>query len=223
MFNLQGVGFSYTPDRPLLRDVNLVLSTGDFVLLRGSSGSGKSTLLRLLNGLLVPQTGMVQFQGQPLTNYDAPWLRRRVVYLQQVPVMQDAPVRDNLLLPFQFKSSRTLPQPSDSELQDKLKGLLLDGVKLEHNSRELSVGQQHRLALLRAMLLQPEALLLDETTASLDQQSREVVESQVEKLNRELGVTIVMISHTGYLPRFEHWRCLALSQGVLEEVAIERH
>lgn len=219
-FTLEDVSFGYRPDHPILHHVYLSLAEGEFVLLQGPSGSGKSTLLRLLNRLLVPQAGEIFFHRQPLASYDPVRLRRRVSYLQQTPVMIEASVRENLLLPFFFKSARHSPVPSDHLLQEYLRAFLLEGVSLEDNARQLSLGQQQRLALIRSLLLRPEVLLLDEPTASLDPVSRQVVEERAEALNLEEGVTVIMISHAAYAPRRIHPRVLRLQEQRLKEVQV---
>ncbi len=219
MFALRKVTLGYFDGEPIVRDVDLVIEKGDYILLKGPSGSGKSTFLRLLNGLVAPQSGEVLLQGQLLTSYDPPALRRRIVYLQQSPVMLDASVRDNLCLAFRFRSARGATAPDDETLKEYLHGFRLDGVSLEGNARNLSVGQKQRLALIRALLLKPEALLLDEPTASLDPESREVVEQRVEALHIEEGVVIVMVSHTDYYPKRAKPRVLILENGSLREVA----
>lgn len=218
MFELRQVTFAYPGGRTVLRDVNLRIAPGEFVLLRGPSGGGKSTLLRLLNGLEAPSSGEVLFRGGPLAGRDVPALRRRAVYLQQVPVMLDASVRDNLRLPFRFRSAGGAAPPADAVLEGHLRRFLLDGVSLEDGALRLSVGQKQRLALVRALLLRPEALLLDEPTASLDPESRAVVDERVEELNAEEGTTIVMATHTDHLPRRVRPRVLRLEDGALREV-----
>lgn len=218
LFELRQVGFSYQDSSRVLEDITLGIAAGEFILLQGPSGSGKSTLLRLLNRLLVPQTGEIFFHGQPLPSCEPTSLRRRVAYLQQTPVMIEAPVRENLLLPFRFRAAGTTPVPDDARLQDYLVTFLLDGVSLDDAADRLSVGQRQRLALIRSLVLEPEVLLLDEPTASLDPFSRQVVEEQAEALNVEEGVTVIMISHVEYPRRRVQPRGLYLDHGRIEEL-----
>jgi len=217
VFELRKVTFGYTEKEAIIKNADVKIAKGDFVLLRGPSGSGKTTFLRLLNGLAAPREGEIFFAGKPLGAYDLTFLRRRVVYLQQTPVMLDASVRENLRLPFSFRSAGKTKAPADTELTDYLSTFLLGEVSLEDNAQNLSGGQKQRLALIRALLLKPEVLLLDEPTASLDQESRRVVEECTEILNREEGVGIVMVSHTGYVPRRVQPRVLLLEKGALTE------
>lgn len=88
---------------------------------------------------------------------------------------------------------------------------------MEDRAQSLSVGQKQRLALIRALLLKPELLLLDEPTASLDRSSREIVEEKAETLNLEEGVGVVMVSHTDYIPKRVKPRVLVLKDGRVKE------
>ena len=99
VFELRKVTFGYSKQVLIIKDVDLKIARGDFILLKGSSGSGKTTFLRLLNGLIVPLKGEILFEGKPLGAHDLTLMRRRVVYLQQTPVMLNATVRENLQLP----------------------------------------------------------------------------------------------------------------------------
>lgn len=189
------VAFAYPGKPPLLQKISLTLEKGGFYWLRGPSGGGKSTFLRLLCRLLEPTGGSISFGGEPVTALDPPRLRRQMVYLQQIPVLLPASVRENLLLPFSFKINREPPLPPDEVLSAKLHELLLDDVSLEAPAAALSVGQKQRLCLLRAMLLSPPVLLLDEPLAALDLLSAGVVLAQVFKLHREQGTTILMVAH----------------------------
>lgn len=217
MFELKDVAFGYAPGSLLFENINLHIRKNDFILLKGPSGAGKSSFLRLLNNLEVPLKGEILFNGKPLTSYESTALRRRVVYLQQIPIMLDTTVRENLLLPFRFASARGLVGPPDKVMEDQLRAFLLDGVSLNKNAAELSVGQKQRLALIRAVLLKPEALLLDEPTASLDHESRAVVEQHVERLN-QAGITVIMVNHTDYIPQRVEPRVLVLQNGAMTEV-----
>jgi putative ABC transport system ATP-binding protein len=217
VFELRKVTFGYSKQVLIIKDVDLKIARGDFILLKGSSGSGKTTFLRLLNGLIVPLKGEILFEGKPLDTHDLTLLRRRVVYLQQTPVMLNATVKENLQLPFRFKSAGKVKTPDDEELRKYFKVFLLEGVSPEDNAQNLSVGQKQRLALIRALLLKPELLLLDEPTASLDQESRLIVEKQTQVLNSKERVGIIMVSHTEQIIQHIEPRVLYLERGVLKE------
>jgi UDP-glucose/iron transport system ATP-binding protein len=189
------VSFAY-PKKPAVFDqVSLTFPAGSFNWLRGPSGCGKSTLLRLLGRLLEPSQGQINFNGQPLPSFDPPSFRRQVVYLQQTPVVLDASVHENLLLPFSFKVNQALLPPEENFLSARLEEFLLRGISLLTPATSLSVGQKQRLCLLRAMLVKPSVLLLDEPAAALDKESARVVLEMVQRLNREQGVTIILAAH----------------------------
>lgn len=189
------VSFAYPHKSPVLADISLIFPAGGYFWLRGASGSGKSTFLRLLCRLLEPSRGRITLNGQPVTAIDPPSLRRQVVYLQQTPVVLDLSVQENLLLPFSFKMNQGAPRPEARVLSLKLQECLLQGVTLETAAASLSVGQKQRLCLLRAMLLRPAVLLLDEPAAALDKESAGVVLDMVRGLHQEQGTTVIMVAH----------------------------
>ena len=189
------VSFAYPQKPAVLEQVSLTFPAGSFNWLRGPSGCGKSTLLRLLCRLLEPNHGHINFNGQPLTSIDPPSLRRQVVYLQQTPVVLEASVEENLLLPFSFKVNQDLPPPDENFLSTRLEEFLLHGISLNTPALSLSVGQKQRLCLLRTMLIKPSVLLLDEPAAALDKESAKVVFEMVRRLNQEQGATIILVSH----------------------------
>jgi putative ABC transport system ATP-binding protein len=191
----RNISFAY-PQKPAVFDqVSLTFPAGSFNWLRGPSGCGKSTLLRLLGRLLEPSQGQINFNGQPLPSLDPPSFRRQVVYLQQTPVVLEASVHENLLLPFSFKVNQDLLPPEENFLSARLEEFLLQGISLPTPAISLSVGQKQRLCLLRAMLVKPSVLLLDEPAAALDKESAKVVLEMVQRLNREQGVTIILAAH----------------------------
>ena len=190
------VSFTY-PGRtaPVLEDLSFEVVAGRFVSVEGPSGSGKSTLLRLACRLEAPDAGVVRFAGQPVDAMPPGLLRRRVSYVQQTPALLADSVRANLRLAFGLRVNRDLEAPGDGRLRQGLDEFLLEKISLDQPARELSVGQKQRLCLLRAMLLAPEVLLLDEPTAALDRDNARRVLEIVKGLNRHQGVTIVMVSH----------------------------
>jgi putative ABC transport system ATP-binding protein len=175
------------------------MEDGAYVLLRGPSGAGKSTLLRLLCRLEEPLAGRILLDGEPVDAMPPALLRRTVAYVQQMPTLLPGTVRENLLLPFSFKANSGLVPPGDDSLADRLAAFLLDGVTPDSRAETLSVGQAQRVCLIRSLLLEPRAVLMDEPTASLDQRSAEVVLAKAAELSRQ-GTTVVMVSHSSEEP-----------------------
>jgi len=201
VIRFEDVSFSFLRERPLFEGLSLSLLQGAFYLIGGPSGSGKSTFLRLINRLEELSAGTIRFKGRPLKDFPPPVLRRSVLFIQQTPAVVAGSVQENLLLPFSFRHNQGLVRPSDQELRARLDRFLPEGVQLEAPAEALSVGQLQRLCFVRGLLLAPEVLLLDEPTSALDERSARIVEDETERLCREAGMTVVMVSHRRFEPR----------------------
>jgi putative ABC transport system ATP-binding protein len=154
----------------------------------GPSGAGKSTLLRLLNRLADPSAGTIAFRGKALAECDPLALRREVALVPQLPALLEGTVRDNLAY-----AARLAGKPLDCERSLRLAGLDPDfaGRPVER----LSVGEQQRAMLGRALAQGPAVLLLDEPTSALDHASRDAVEATLLELRRELDISLLVVSH----------------------------
>ena len=195
MFRLENVSLAYRTDRFLFRNVSLEVACGDLVLLQGPSGCGKSSFLKLLNRIQEPSEGRILFEGQPLDHVPVTQLRRRVSYLHQSPVLVKASVGENLRLPFRLRAAERKEAPGDAELKEWLERYLLSDVSLEDSAGNCSVGQKQRLCLIRALLLNPEVLLLDEPTSALDRESASIVEREIVRANRKTGISVFWVTH----------------------------
>jgi ABC-type bacteriocin/lantibiotic exporter with double-glycine peptidase domain len=170
--------------RPVLRGLTTTLPEG-VTAITGSSGSGKSTLLRLLNRLADPQGGIVRFRGRDVRELDVLALRRTVGLVPQLPALTDGSVADCVLTGVRLAGRR---EPAVAGLLERV------GLPAELGGRPvaaLSVGQQQRVMLARALALEPAALLLDEPTSALDPASRDAVEGTL----RTLGIPLVLVTH----------------------------
>jgi UDP-glucose/iron transport system ATP-binding protein len=168
----------------VLRDVSLSIPPGSTALL-GPSGSGKSTLLRLLNRLADPDEGTVRFHGTDVRELDPLELRRRVGLVPQLPAPVPGSVADNV----EF-GPRLEGREVDAEPPVRLAGL--DSSFLDRDASRLSVGEQQRVMLARALALEPEVLLLDEPTAALDETAKGAVEDALTSLP---GISLVVVTH----------------------------
>lgn len=169
-----------------LRAVSTTIAGGRCTVLVGPSGAGKSTLLRLLNRLEEPSSGVVAFEGRPITSYDVLTLRRRVGLVQQRPVLLADTVLDDL-----WVAVPGLPRDDAAAL---LHQVGLPGEFLERDTATLSGGEGQRVCLARALALDPHVLLLDEPTSALDEFAAHTVEGILHRLVGR-GLTIVMVSH----------------------------
>jgi len=186
LFELRDVSLS-RGGRTVLDSVSADLPAGATAIV-GPSGAGKSTLLRLLNRLADPESGSIAFRGRPLSEHDVRALRREVSLVPQLPALLEGTVRDNLAY-----AARLADKPLDCERSLSLAGLDPDfaGRRVD----ELSVGEQQRAMLGRALAQEPAVLLLDEPTSALDHDSRDAVEAALLRLRRELDISLVLVSH----------------------------
>lgn len=182
------------PGRTLATDFNLDLQPGELVALTGPSGSGKTTLLRTLAGLIDAPRGVVQFQNQSPQHLGWPQFRRRVMLVPQQPVMIDGSVEDNLALPWSYGLSRR-EAFDPAQAAELLTAVALEAEVLAQEARTLSVGQQQRVALVRALLLKPPLLLLDEPTSALDEHATTLVEQLITNRAHRSGVAALISLH----------------------------
>ena len=171
----------------VLREVSLRLPEGA-TCIAGGSGSGKSTLLRLLNRLAEPDSGSIAFRGRALTAFDVLELRREVALVPQLPALLEGTVADNVVF-----APRLVGREVEVEAALELAGL--PAAFAGREAERLSVGEQQRVMLARALALEPRVLLLDEPTSALDERARDRVEETLVDLRRRLGISLVLVTH----------------------------
>jgi putative ABC transport system ATP-binding protein len=186
LFELEDVTYSRGGE-VVLRDVRARLPVGASSLL-GPSGSGKSTLLRLLNRLADPDSGHVLYEGRDVREYDPLVLRREVSLVPQLPALIEGTVHDNVAYGPRL-AGRSFNARSCLELAG------LDPAYEDRDASRLSVGEQQRVMLARALALEPRVLLLDEPTSALDQSAREAVERTLRQLRARTAISLVVVTH----------------------------
>jgi putative ABC transport system ATP-binding protein len=172
--------------RQVLDGLDLELGGGTTAVL-GPSGSGKSTLLRLLNRLADPDEGTVRFEGQDVRELDVLELRRRACLVPQLPAPIPGSVAENVRYGPSLRGDDVDPAPP-------LEQAGLDPGYAERDASRLSVGEQQRVMLARALALQPDVLLLDEPTSALDERARTGVERTLDELAGG-GLSMVVVTH----------------------------
>jgi putative ABC transport system ATP-binding protein len=203
-----------------LRDINLDIQQGEFLVLLGPSGSGKSTLLNILGGLDAPTSGTAKWRDHELTGASdvelTTYRREHVGFVFQFyNLIPSLTVSENVRLVAQIASD---PMPAQTALD--LVGL---AHRLSHFPSQLSGGEQQRVAVARAIVKRPDILLCDEPTGALDADTGRLVLAAIDKVNAELGTTTVVITHNSAIAGMAH-RILRLSGGRIarEEVNARR-
>ncbi len=197
-----------------LRGIDLDLYAGELVVLLGPSGSGKSTLLNILGGLDTVSDGHVSYHGKELTRADdralTEYRRHHVGFVFQFyNLIPSLTARENVAAVTEIAKA-----PMSPEEALRLVGL---GERLDHFPAQLSGGEQQRVAIARAIAKNPEVLLCDEPTGALDSATGIVVLEALERVNRELGTTTVLITHNADIAEMAD-RVIHLADGQISEV-----
>ncbi len=180
-----------------LRGVNLAVEKGEFISIMGHSGSGKSTMLHILGGLLKPTSGKVLVDGEDLAavgDAQRTDIRRRKIgfVFQRFNLFPTLTAEGNLKLAETIHGAES---KGNGELRHEVLRLLKLENKMQHKPLELSGGEQQRVAIARAVINRPAIILADEPTGNLDSENSDIVLNMLQQLNRDLGQTIVMITH----------------------------
>ena len=185
---------------PVLNGITFDIAAGDFVALMGPSGSGKSTLLNLIAGIDNPDSGSVRVGGIDITTLDeaqlAAWRARNVGFIFQfynlMPVLT---AFENVELPLLLTDLSSRERDEHVTAALAMMGLT---ERMEHYPSELSGGEQQRVAIARAIISDPVILVADEPTGDLDRASADDILTLMDRLNREIGKTIIMVTHDPY-------------------------
>ncbi|MCH1626982.1 ABC transporter ATP-binding protein [Ferdinandcohnia quinoae] len=204
---------------PVLRNISFTVGQGEIVTVVGRSGSGKSTLLNVISGFIHPKEGGIFIDGTKVSDLnEAKFADFRLKHLgfifQSFQLIPSMTAFQNVELPLILKGV------SDTERKQKTKEILEKVGLLEfkdHYPSELSGGQQQRVSIARALIVNPPIILADEPTGSLDSETEEDLLNFIIKLNKELGITFLIITHDERVARIGH-RTIEIADGrVLEE------
>ncbi|NTW29183.1 MAG: ABC transporter ATP-binding protein [Coriobacteriia bacterium] len=177
--------------RRILHGISFDVADGEFVSILGASGAGKSTTLKLISGILYPDAGTIEIDGQPVNDVPAHQRRASVVF-QDVRLFPNMSLEDNIAFPLKMQG---MPRTRRLEIAHELLGLMhLEGLG-RRGVHEVSGGQQQRVALARALAAQPRLLLLDEPFSGMDESLRAEMQHLVVDLHRKLGITTVLVTH----------------------------
>lgn len=200
-------------------DLNLHIEAGEFLTLLGPSGSGKTTTLMLLAGFEAPSSGTIRLDGASIESLP-PHLRNMGVVFQSYSLFPHMTVAQNVAFPLSVRKFAA------SVITDKVTKALTK-VHLENYSHrkpsQLSGGQQQRVALARALVFEPRLVLMDEPLSALDKKLREEMQLEIRRLHRELGITMVFVTHDQSEAMTLSDRVAVFNQGRVEQLASPQH
>ena len=201
-----------------VRDVSLDVMEGEFLVLLGPSGCGKTTTLRMIAGFIEPSGGAVRIGGQDITA-QPPWKRNAGLVFQSYALFPHLTVNQNVGFGLEM---RKVPQADIAKrTTEALRLVRLDHLG-ERFPRQLSGGQQQRVALARALVFRPDVLLLDEPLSNLDAKLRHEVRVEIRELQRQLGLTTVMVTHDQEEALTMADRLVVMSEGSVRQVGTQR-
>ena len=197
-----------------VHDANFAIPRGEFFAMLGPSGCGKTTTLRMIAGFEVPSSGVIRLEGQDVSRVP-PYRRNVNTVFQQYALFPHMSVWDNVAF---GPRSRKVPEP---EIRKRV-GELLEIVRLEGFAQrrpvQLSGGQQQRVALARALVNFPSALLLDEPLGALDLKLRQAMQIELKRIQREVGITFVFVTHDQEEALTMSDRIAVMSEGWVEQI-----
>ena len=200
LIELKGVCKNFG-DTQVLHDVDLYIRKCEFITLLGPSGCGKTTLLRIIGGFEMPSSGEVLFEGKDMTGIP-PYKRRINTVFQKYALFNHLNVFDNIAFGLNLKTPEQLGAKSKKEKKEEIArrvNRMLKLVKMEGYEKRsidaLSGGQQQRIAIARALVNEPEVLLLDEPLGALDLKLRKEMQLELKAMQQQLGITFIYVTH----------------------------
>ena len=197
----------------VLKQVNLTIEEGEFIVLLGPSGCGKTTLLRAISGLLLPDAGKIILRGRDITNLPTNKRDMGIVF-QSYALFPHMNVKENVS--FGLKRRKVPQVEIDQKVADGLRRVHLEGYELRKIT-QMSGGQQQRVALARALVLNPSLLLMDEPLSNLDAKLRASVRVEIAQIQRQLGVTTIMVTHDQVEAMTMADRIVLIHEGVVQQ------
>lgn len=204
---------------PVLRGVNLEIYSNELLIILGESGSGKSTLLNMIGGIDKPSKGTITFQNQDITSLSEKALtafRRNSIgfVFQFYNLIPTLTALENVAV-----ATEIAEEPIDAAEALELVGL---GDRLDHFPSQLSGGQQQRVAIARALAKRPKLMLCDEPTGALDHETSEMVLELLQRINRQTGTSMVMITHSPSMAAMAN-RSAVITDGIISDIEQTAH
>ena len=214
MIKLENVE-KYYGGHKVLKGINLIIQKGEFISVMGSSGSGKSTLLNLIGGMDRPEQGAVIVNGENITVFTDEKLtlyrRKKIGFIFQFfNLLPNITVFENISMPLLLNGSE-----DREKVFQYMKRINLDG-KEDKYPYQLSGGEQQRVAIARALIHEPEIILADEPTGSLDSETGRMIMDLVQELTEEMNKTVILVTHESYIAEYAD-RIVRIKDGVVFE------
>lgn len=188
------VSLSYGGNQ-VLKDFSLEVPRGQCLTIIGSSGCGKTTMLKMINGLLTPDTGRILVDGQDISQTDLTRLRRGIGYaIQNVGLFPHMTVRQNIAY-VPSLSKQWDKETERRQVAELLKTVGLEEAMADRYPSELSGGQKQRVGIARALAAKPSLMLMDEPFGAVDSITRKGLQKELKRLHKELGLTILFVTH----------------------------
>ena len=209
------VGKSYDGRTLVVRDLDLQIARGEFITLLGPSGSGKTTCLMMLAGFEAPTSGVIRIAGRSV-HHLPPRKRGIGMVFQNYALFPHMTVGDNLAFPLEVRG--LAPDERRARVRRALELVRLEGLE-QRRPGQLSGGQQQRVAIARALVFEPDLVLMDEPLGALDRRLREELQYEIRRIHRDLGVTMVYVTHDQQEAMVMSDRVAVFRSGVVEQIA----
>ena len=206
-------------DVPVLKGISLTVGAGELVALMGVSGSGKTTLMNILGCLDHPSSGKYWLDGEEISGLTADGrahVRSQKIgfVFQSFNLLPRTSALDNVIMPLTYATEDISDREARQRATDLLKRVGL-GDRLHHDPAQLSGGQQQRVAIARSLINRPKLLFADEPTGNLDSQTSKEVLQMFQQLNRDEGITIILVTHDSGVARHAK-RVVRISDGLID-------
>ncbi|WP_297517801.1 ATP-binding cassette domain-containing protein [uncultured Clostridium sp.] len=202
-------------ERDILKDISLEIKEREIISIIGESGSGKSTLLKVLSDLVKKSSGEISYRGKSYNDINPIKLRQNISYCVQLPYLFGKKVEDNFKFIFEVRKDKY----DKKRVLEVLNEFKISEDYLDKQVDSLSGGEKQRIAIARNLIYKPDVLLLDEATSALDNENTLIVETYIEKLNKE-GVTVLWVTHSEEQSLRIFGKRIIMKNGIIEEIEI---